>query len=186
MYFFCDILIFIFVTLFLISWYFYILMMIKSWPKQSTLLYDFKYIDFCLKHVRFVRVASSNMLQHASITAPTHSIKHVGIRIIIGTYYYTHVGACDANKPRHGYILFFFTFNLLIFNLILQCLIWFLTRAQTPRVRHTRRGIMSWRIRKSRITPEMTPLLRGDIKYYSDKFLQFDKLYFILISKLLT
>jgi len=64
MYFFCDILIFIFVTLFLISffWYFYVLMMVKSWPKQSTLLYDFKYIDFCLK----CKIYSRRKLQYAS------------------------------------------------------------------------------------------------------------------------
>ena len=157
MYFFCDILIFIFVTLFLISffWYFYVLMMVKSWPKQSTLLYDFKYIDFCLK----CKIYSRRKLQYAS-TCFYHSSYSLYQARWNKSYNRNTCWSMRCEQTSSWLYSFFFTFNLLIFNLILQCLIWFLTRAQAPRVRHIRRR-MSWRIRKSRIIPEMTPPFAG-------------------------
>jgi len=51
-----------------------------------------------MSNYRFVRVASSNMLQHAPTTAPTHSIKCVGMSKSNGRSILQHIGACDANK----------------------------------------------------------------------------------------
>ena len=50
------------------------------------------------QHLRFVHVASSNMLQYAPTTALTHSIKHVGMSKSYERNILQYVGTCDANK----------------------------------------------------------------------------------------